>query len=59
MGLAYAWRAKKDHVLPVFQETHGGKLVNLALIDRWLEGEIEVVQGLLDGEARESPEKIV
>ena len=48
-GSAHAWRAKKDDVFPVFQKAHGGKLVDLALIDRWLEGEIKVVRVFLMG----------
>ena len=52
MGLAYAWWAKKDDVFPILQEAHGGQLINLALIDGGLEGEIKVVQGLLDGKTR-------
>ena len=51
MGLAHAGRAKEDHILPVFQEAHGGQFVDLALVDGGLEGEIEVVQGLLNGES--------
>ena len=51
MGLAHAGRAEEDHILPVFQEAHGGQFVDLALVDGGLEGEIEVVQGFLDGEA--------
>ena len=52
MGLAHAGRAEEDHILPVFQEAHGGQLIDLAFIDGGLEREIEVVQGLLNGEAR-------
>ena len=50
MGFAHPGRAEEDHVLPVFQETHGGQLVNLALVNGGLEGEIEIVQGFLDWE---------
>ena len=42
---------EEDHVFSVFQEAHGGQFIDLALINRGLEGEIEVVQGLLNGEA--------
>ena len=45
MGLAHAGRAEEDHILPVFQEAHGGQLIDLAFIDGGLEREIEVVQG--------------
>ena len=58
MGLAHTGRAKEDHILPVFQEAHGGQFVDLALVDGGLEREIEVVQGLLNGEAETVP-KIV
>ena len=51
MGLAHAGRAEEDHILPVFQEAHGGQFVDLALVDGGLEREVEIVQGLLDGEA--------
>ena len=32
MGLAHAWRAEENHILPVLQETHGGQFVDLALV---------------------------
>ena len=51
MGLAHAGRAEEYYVLPVLQETHGGQFVNLALNYRGLEGKVEVLQGLFDGEA--------
>lgn len=51
MSLAHTWRAEEDYILPILQKTHGGQLVDLALVYGGLEGEIEVVQGLLDGEA--------
>ena len=51
MGLAHTGRAEKDCILPVLQETHGGKLVDLALVDGGLEGEIKIVQSLLDGKS--------
>ena len=51
MGLAYAWQAKEHHVLAVFQGAHDGQFIDLAFINRWLEGEIKIVQGLLNGEA--------
>ena len=51
MGLAHTGRAEKDYILPVLQETHGGQFVDLALIYGGLEREIEVIQGLLNGEA--------
>ena len=51
LSLAHTGRPEEYHVLPILQETHGGKLVDLALVDGGLEGEIEVVQGLLNGEA--------
>ena len=51
MSLAHAGRAEEDHVFSVFQEAHGGQFIDLALINRGLEREIEVVQGLLDREA--------
>ena len=38
MGFAHPRRAKEDHILPVLQETHGGQFIDLALIDRGLEG---------------------
>ena len=47
MGFAHAWRAKEDHIFSVFQKTLGGQFVDLELIDRGLEGEVEVVQSLL------------
>ena len=52
MSLAHTWWSKEYHVLPVLQETHGGQFVDLAFVDGWLEREIEVVQGLLNGKAR-------
>ena len=52
MGLAHTWRTKEDHVFSIFQEAHGSQFVDLALINRGLEGKIEVIQGLLDGEPR-------
>ena len=55
MGLARAGRAKEQHILSVFQKTHGSQLINLALINGGLEGEIEVVQSFLDGEAGHLP----
>ena len=58
VGFAHARRAEEDHVFSIFQEAHGGQFVDRAFINRRLEGEIEVVQGFLNGEA-ESPEKIV
>ena len=51
MGLAHAWRAEENHILPVLQEAHGGQFVDLALVDGGLEREVEIVQGLLNGEA--------
>ena len=51
MGLAHAWGAEEDDVFRILQETHGGQFVDLALINRGLEGEVEVVQGLLDRKA--------
>ena len=42
---------KEYHVLPILQEAHGGQFVDLALVDGGLEGEIEIVQGLLDRKA--------
>lgn len=50
MGLAHAGRAEEYHILAIFQETHGGQFVDLALVDGGLEGEIKVIQCLLDGE---------
>ena len=50
MGLAHARRAEEHHILPVFQEAHGSQLIDLALVDGGLEREVEIVQGLLDGE---------
>ncbi len=50
MGLAHAGRPEEDYILPVFQKAHGGQLVDLTLVNGGLEGEIKVVQGLLDGE---------
>ena len=46
MGLAHTGRA---YILPVLQEAHGSKLVDLALVDGGLEGKVKVVQSLLDG----------
>ena len=51
MGFAHAGRAEEDHVFSVFQKAHSGQLIDLALINRGLEGEIEVVQGFLNREA--------
>ena len=51
MSLAHTWRSEEYYILPVFQEAHGGQFVDLALVDGGLEGEIEIVQGLLDGKA--------
>ena len=52
MGPAHTGRTAKDYILPVLQETHGGKLVGLALVDGGLEGKVKVVQSLLDGKTR-------
>ena len=52
MSLALAWWAEEDLILSVFQEAHGSQLIDLALINGWLEGEVEVVQGLLNGKSR-------
>ena len=41
MGLTHSRRAKKYHILTIFQKAHGGQLVDLALVDGGLEGEIE------------------
>ena len=51
LGLAHTGRPEEYHVFPVLQEAHGGKLVDLALVDGGLEGEIKVIQGFLNGEA--------
>ena len=58
MSLAYPGWAEEHHILPVFQEAHGGQFVDLALIDGGLEGEIKVVQGLLDGETRRAQKNL-
>ena len=42
MGLAHTWRTEEYHVLPVFQEAHGGQLIDLPLVNGGLEREIEV-----------------
>ena len=52
MSLAHAGRAEEDHIFSVFQEAHGGQFIDLTLVDGGLEGEIEVVQSLLDGKSR-------
>ena len=49
VGFAHSGRPKEYHVLPILQEAHGGQLVDLALVNRGLEGKIEVIQCLLDG----------
>ena len=59
MGLAHTWRAEEDYVLTLLQEAHGGQLVDLALVNGGLEGEIEVVQGLLDGKPSRAWQKIL
>lgn len=51
MGLAHTRWAEGYHIFPILQETHGGQLVNLALVDGGLEGKTKVVQGVLDREA--------
>ena len=51
MSFAHAGWAEENHILTVFQEAHGGQLIDLPLVDGGLEGEIKVVQGLFDGEA--------
>ena len=43
VGLAHARWAEENHVFSVFQKTHGGQFVDLALVNRGLEGEIEIV----------------
>ena len=40
VGFAHARRAEEDHVFSIFQEAHGGQFVDLALVNRGLEGEI-------------------
>ena len=42
MSLAHTWRTEEYHVLPVFQEAHGGQLIDLPLVNGGLEREIEV-----------------
>ena len=37
MSFAYARRAEEDHIFSIFQETHGGQFVDLALINGGLE----------------------
>ncbi len=39
MGLAHAGRTEEYHILPILQETHGGQLIDLPLVDGGLEGE--------------------
>ena len=46
MGFAYARRAKEYHIFSIFQEAHGGQLVDLALVNGGLEREIEIIRGL-------------
>ena len=46
VGFTYPRRAKEHHVFSVFQKPHGGQLVNLALVNGGLEGEVEIIQGL-------------
>ena len=47
MGLANAGRAEKHHIFSVFQETHGGQLVDLALINGGLEGKSSRAENLV------------
>ena len=51
MGLAHVGRPGEYHVLPIFQEMHGGRLVDLTPVNGGPEGKTESVQGLLDGKA--------
>ena len=46
VGLAHTWRTEENHILPIFQEPHGGQLINLALVNGGLEREIEIIRGL-------------
>ena len=50
MGLAHARRAQEEDVLAIGHEAHGGQLSHLALVDGRLKGEVELVQGLGEGE---------
>ena len=50
MRLADAGRAEQQNVLLAFQEGQTGQLVQLAFVDRGLEGEVELVQALVIGE---------
>ena len=51
MSLAHTCWSEEYHVLPIHQDAHGKQNGDLAFVDGWLEGEIEIVQSLLDGEA--------
>lgn len=46
MGLAGSWRAEQDHVLLGVQEVELSKMLDHLLLDRALEGEVELLQRL-------------
>ena len=50
MGFAHTRRSKENYIFPVFQETHSCQFINLAFINRGLEGKIKFIQRLLNGE---------
>ena len=54
VGLAHARWPQEQDVLTVGQEAHGGQLPHLTLVDGRLEGEVELVQGLDEGEMGQS-----
>jgi len=58
MGLADAGRSQQEHVLLLGQEGERGQIHELRPIERGLKGEVEGVDGLEKGHARE-PERIL
>ena len=52
MGLAGAGRAEQDDVLAAVQEVELAEVNDRGLLDRALEGEVELLQRLVRGEAR-------
>jgi len=50
VGLSQIVRAEKHQILSVLQEAHGSQLIDLALVDGGLEGEVKVILGLLNRE---------
>jgi hypothetical protein len=54
VGFAHPGWPQEDHVLPLVDEPQLGQLLELSLIDRGLEAEVKIGQGLREGEMRQA-----